>query len=380
MPKTIIFSHIDCDGILSARLIARHFKTDKVFLMGSFQFGLEDWTAELVASESPDLVFILDLGTSNRNLELASIMSNFANEVVLLDHHPPEDPNKVSELATPKFRVVSTPDNCTAGLAYEYLKEFGFDVHDKFTMLWTAIGIHGDVATELPQAKAILEEIGRELPEVNWKVEHFSPSSGQAYEMSYFSHFTSYFNTPRRIAYDDGAMVAYKATEEIEDYGDIIILEDVLGVVSRREKLLEAKYPHTALIKYWVREWREYRKEVFSEQYMKNVSLPLFSIYFIDHPWDLGGYVASVKSKNKPAVTINYGVPHEKIALLHARNSSKVTVDLNKVMKRVEELTDGKIRGGGHMVAVGGAVDRDLDKREIIKAFNQAFNEQLTLA
>jgi len=87
-----------------------------------------------------------------------------------------------------------------------------------------------------------------------------------------------------------------------------------------------------------------------------------------NHPWDVAPYVAGVKSRNTPCIAINYGVPSNEYASLSGRAPDN-TLDMNALMTAVTEVSSGLISGGGHPVAVGGLVRRELSLRDILRAF-----------
>ena len=189
--------------------------------------------------------------------------------------------------------------------------------------------------------------------------------------MDYLSHFTRYINCARRVAYEEGAYISYKACKEIEKHGDISILEDLFETRKFEDKRLEAKYPNVALLKYWYREWSNCKNEVFREGNIRNFDIGVLNLYFIEHPWDIGGYVAGIKSGSKPAICVNYGAPFKDWALLNGR-AGKSPVNLNILIRTVEAISEGKIKGGGHPVAIGGCVQRDLSKKEVLLYFVEA--------
>lgn len=379
----LVFTHVDADGVTAARMalmmegvreaeavpmsedVTPRSGKAVVYLTGSVFFGLPlDESMLIVRALSPERVYVLDLGTTRETLEAARAISSLA-EVVLIDHHPP-DWEAAKAYASPSLKVINVPDNCTAGLVYEYAKENGMLPDDPLFALFAAVGIHGDMAADKDGAKQVLDEVSKQLPEVGWEV--VQTFNHRERSMPLPVRYSRFLNTARRVAYDYGAKVAFLSLGEIQDYGGLALLEDVFNPRGT-DYTLEARFPYTALLRRWYYDWLSEREKVLSS--MRGISTPLVTVYFLDHPWDVGGYAASVRASSKPTFTVNYGCPDEDYAVLHGR-AGRSKIDLSAVMARAEEISAGTIRGGGHPEAVGGVVARSLPRKDVVRFLHEA--------
>ena len=369
--KVLILSHIDADGICSARIIYLFHKKlgDKITVKFREwnKFGLESSDVKWIKKLKPDLFYLLDLGSKRDTVDVCLDISNFC-KVCLIDHHPSDI--KPSEIASQNFSFIRSYENCTTGLAYNYIRSQEF----KPTMwmdIWTILGIYGDVCEEKTDAKKIIDELKPKYPKLFWSIIYFKGGRETKYEIVRL--YSRYFNTARRLGYHQGAYLAFLAMEEIESKG-LSLLENLLELSEFTDKKLEVDSPYTSLLKYWFNEWIEMRREVFRSENIRYVDVGRFNLAIINHPWDIGGWVASIKAQasNKPCFVINYGVPDDKYAKITGRNLSP-DYDVGSVLDVVGSIYEGKIFGGGHKEACSGLVRRDLSIEEIIRCLLDGF-------
>jgi len=88
------------------------------------RFGLDSSDVAIIAEGKPDLVYVLDLGSSRGTIEAIQSLSA-VTRVVFIHHHVPEV--EVAKLATPTLTCIHDSQNCAAGLVYEYSKVMGVE-------------------------------------------------------------------------------------------------------------------------------------------------------------------------------------------------------------------------------------------------------------
>ena len=172
-------------------------------------------------------------------------------------------------------------------------------------------------------------------------------------------------NTCRRVAYDQGAYLASRMLDENNTYDALYDLSLTLMDIPT---YLIAQKPYTALVKGWVQAWNDHRNDALSLNVCRTFEVEGLTVAVTNHPWDVAPYVAGVKSRTTPCIAINYGVPSNEYASLSGRAPDN-TLDMNALMTAVTEVSSGLISGGGHPVAVGGLVRRELSLRDILRAF-----------
>jgi len=363
MKKVYILSHIDADGLCSARIIAsmeeRAGNSVSVNFQKWYLFGVTKEDVKKMLDY--DIIYVLDLGASQETLENLETLTAAGKEVWHIDHHPPDvDLNKYR---SDKLRIMHFQDHCTASLAYEFYKANYEDVDD-WSKIWTAVGIYGDVATSKLGASQVLLEIRESFPELTWNIARWTGRRESLIPVA--SHIGKYLNTARRVAFDYGA----------KKYGDYEILEVLFETEERENKILDVEFPHVAILKYWYRDWVKFRDEVFERTNIVNVETNDFYISFIEHPWDIGGYVAGVKSSKKPALCVNFGLKYaDELGDVYCRLTARGSGNppLNKVGEIAKELSGGKLYWNGHPEACGGAVHKDLSRKQIVKIVEEAF-------
>ena len=367
MSKVLILSHIDADGLCSARIIAKMEersgnKVDVRFQVWDF-FGVRPTDLEYM--KNYDIVYVLDLGAYKSTLDtLSELIPN--TEVWLIDHHPSDC--EIARYRSDKFKILHLLDHCTASLCYELYKA-NYETVDDWSKIWTVVGIYGDVATDKLGASQVLNEIKNDYPELFWNIARWTGRRESLIPVA--AHIGKYLNTARRVAYHEGARLAYEAMLEVERYGNYEILESLFTTFELEDKMLEVKFPKVAILKYWYRDWVKFRDEVFERTNIVNIETPNFYISFINHPWDIGGYVAGIKSSKRPAFCVNEGVPADTHAKITGRGNG--SPPLNEIGRIVEDLSEGKVTWGGHPEAVSGWVHRALDRKEVVKFIEDAF-------
>jgi len=374
-PNTLILSHHDCDGIVSASTMSEVYPDYVVKFQEWGRFGVskEDPIIVTAVRENPSIkrIVVLDLGCTNETLDALKEFSAMF-EVILVDHHPPTDQASLKANLSPNFKIIHSRDNCTTGLAYEYAKALDHKMNDASLFL-TATGIYADVASETDGGKKALAEIRAktELPFVERLI--WNPKTGREFPYSMSSLLGGAINSGRHVAYHYGGYVGFDAVNEMKE-GGIDFAVELFPSPALTDYVKQARYPNLGLLMRWYRDWYEKRNEVFSAEYCRTYKFTDFILPIVNHPWDIAGYVSNVKSRNSkvPAIAINYGIPSNEVASLSARAGSSST-DLDVLMSILNESTKGKISGGGHPQAVGGKVDKDLDLKEVISNISEAF-------
>jgi hypothetical protein len=354
-----VISHHDCDGIVSARLLQKVAGATPIFqTWQKFGIGPNDETIVPLLKQKGNTIYITDLGCSKETLETCQRLSE-NNKVVLIDHHPPEEGVRPFDYSSPNFSVIHSIDNCASGLIREYVQALDKEV-DEWTNFWATVGITADVAEETAGGKVILDDVRSIFPYLFWKRTYWTGRS--EFSLSIASSLGAIINTARRLTYHYGAPIALEAMKEMEQGG----LSVAIRLIPQEADLTEeAKYPHLALLRRWYNLWLERREEVFKSDRIVNMDFDKFGLSIINHPWDIAGYVANVKSGSKPWIAINYGVPGSYANL--AARVREGDIDFNKIMKRLEAVTEGKISGGGHPMAAGGMVDKGYPIEDVIK-------------
>ena len=362
--KTLIFSHHDADGVLSSRILERALSQPGDIVDVRYQnwsdFGVHEKDIELFSKY--DTIFVTDLGTTKENLEVLSKISKEKN-VYLIDHHPVED--SLDNYTSPNFSIINRQDNCSGGLAYLFVKEIG--KADDISLWYATMAVYSDVVYELEGGKQIIQEAYQKGLPLLYNIVYFD--GVKEMQIPQASLYGSYINGARRVAYNYGPIVSLNALKELEENGDLSI------IVDNMTEEQEAMMPHVALLKTWQQRWLQRRSEALKQDVAKTVELTgkiHLLITFTDHPYDVAGYVAGVKSRSGNSIAINYGVPDGTYANLSGRVNENEKIDLNLLMSILNELTEGLISGGGHPEAVGGKVSRALTRQQVISFFDKA--------
>jgi hypothetical protein len=364
-----ILSHTDADGILSAYLVSK--------LEPEAQVVFQDWNAfgfhekDVKRFKKAKKLYILDLGSDEKTLRLAH---EIEGQTVIIDHHN-SSKELIAQYMTPDHTILWDTNNCTTGLVYRYA-EFNELPIDKWFKIWTVIGIYADVATELSDAQALLQELRNsgDVPWVFWNYVYWMPEKKYENMMPLPAIWGRYINTPRRLTWGKGAYVVLRALQEIEIADDITLLEDPFGKPKSRE--LDADFPNLALVRYWYREWVEKRDQMFSEEWTKTFDFPTFRLSITKFPWDVAGWIASVKAtEQKPAFCIHINTPDSSIYAISARSRGQ---DLLKYAELLMARFGDKITLGGHKEALGGSI-KAMPIEQLIAEFEKALAPETTL-
>lgn len=363
--KTLIFSHHDADGVFSSRILERSLTEPGTTIDVAYQhwsdFGVHEKDIDLLSKY--DTIFVTDLGTTKETLSVLSKISKDRN-VYLIDHHPVEDP--IDNYASPTFTIINKQDNCAGGLSYLFVKELGKS--DDISLWYATASVYSDVVSGLDGGKQILQMANEHDLPLSYNIVYYDGVKEARIPQA--SIYGSYINAARRIGYDNGPLVSRRALMELEEVQDLTLIQEDLTEEQ------EANMPYVALLKEWQRRWFQRRNEALKQDICKTIELTNRSkleITFTNHPYDVAGYVAGIKSRNGNSIAINYGVPDGQYANLSGRYNEQDGIDLNLLMSIVNTLSEGLISGGGHPEAVGGKVSRALTHQQIISFFDKAF-------
>jgi len=308
----------------------------------------------MVEEANPETIYVLDLGISERTLDVASRMAEHGY-LVLIDHHSNLDDVDLNAYQRADMRVIWDEDNCTSGLAFTAFKKQLSEEALNWAEIWAILGIYGDVADESPGGKTVLSYLLKRHPEMDAKQVFWSGKRREEVLYSLPSMLARYWNTARRIAYEAGAYVGFKACEEIERHGNVMtLLEDMDGITM-------AFMPHVALLRFWQNMYMERRNEVFSN--LTYVDYGDYTVAVIDHPWDIGGYVASVKAEEKPCIVIN-----TRLRKLTARGEGKI--HLGAFMK-------ASFGGGGHVNAGAAEYPEGMTLERILAVLQRTWRDMV---
>lgn len=146
---------------------------------------------------------------------------------------------------------------------------------------------------------------------------------------------------------------------------------------------LEARYPHAFMLTNWYEKWISERKDIFKreniEYYKFAIGALQFGVAIIDHPWDIGGYVSTVKAGDELAVfTVNYGTPYKaKISARKPEIDVKRTgdamrrLDLGEIMRTLSKLNPEFV-GGGHQEAGSCTFPKEVKLTQVIRLLRLA--------
>ena len=347
----LIVAHIDADGILSARIIYLLLGCEaEVYFPPWDDFGISEETAAEIRKRKPETLYVLDMGSDARSLETVRklVDEDVVGKVVWLDHHPPDcDLSEFSDLES--FTIVHSGGTCTAGLAYKYATIYGDQSEDawKWIEIWTIVGIYGDAAENGELSKKILIELRGKHPWL-FGEQVFGSTRYKIPQM-----YTTYFNTPRRIAFHHGAHLAFNACGEVERHGSLDLLKS-------NDPLVLAEYPYTMALQRMVELYRDIRKQVADSAIVYDYGK--FAVCVVHTQYDIGGYVASIYASKlgKPVFCVNTGLPIGRTKI-SARAPQNSMLDVGEVLREC-------FGGGGHRQAASAGVDHNISREEIISA------------
>ena len=350
----------DCDGIQAANLVKRAYPNAFViFPRQESDFGLNNETFDLIDKVEFDTLYLLDSGVTKVSMDNCAKLADMGKQVIVIDHHPQEV--DIKEYQNANLKICSDKQHCTTSLVYElFLEQELIKPDDRWAKIWTLVGIQGDMATnkeKTPKSANLFERLKQENLQLSGQQLFWSARGGSTpYEI--LMMVARYWNTPRRLAHESGAYVGLRACNEIEVFGDLFI---VMKPLEEWDEISQAVLSSTYLIVKWQREYLERRSDVFKA--IQFFNFDLCSISVINHRWDIGGYIAQIKSEElkKAAFVINTGmVGGWKIT---ARNVDTTLIKLHvgEVFNTARELSEGKVAGGGHEFASGaGSTVRNL--------------------
>ena len=381
--KVDIYTHIDGDGLTSARIVDLALFGGKANVFFSPLFSYLDEEVKETLRNSGSRLAVTDIPSSEELMEFLLELIREDKEVVYIDHHPPAvnfDTYRVTG-----FDIIHNEKYCSATLAYKVFSDF-LEGEDKYWAgVWAIVGAYADVSIEEPGSKKVIEDIISEFPELKILVgeQVFWAQRKGEYSYPIASMVGSYLNTPRRLFYHYAMPVAYGAMKEVERMGDpTALLSDV------RETIDEAKYPNLALLQYWKDKWVEKRNEVFKNvtTFVIRAGVGAFGVAFVNHPWDLGGYIASIKAESSgiPFFVINRGLP-EKVkisARMGNIDEKKINVNpwlrdvhLGNILSNFAVLGGEGFEGGGHEKAGAASCPKNVSNFKIVQLLLKAWNE-----
>jgi single-stranded DNA-specific DHH superfamily exonuclease len=361
--KTVIFADEDPDGLISTHLVrvTKNVSEQDVIFSKWNKFGLDTERIPLIKEKKPDELYILDIGSDLEMLKV--IQSTFADiPVHIFDNHPPRKElltptewTEYEELLTtlrknPNFTYVSTEDNCTTGLVYDYITHF-----DEKLAKWAVLGITADVASETPEGSRILQAI---LPKCGFFTGLIvSKAVGGKYDWGVTNIFTQLLSTPRRILLDDSPLLCLRAMSEMDSFGDWFKIYQALEALSfdspqskdLKSHLKERFPPNLSEILGLFATYKQSWKTVFEPKNHYYIDYPTFGLTVISSDWNIGSAVANVYAteKKKPQIVINTFSTLDLPYHVSGRCSEKDGFDIGKLFK----LCDPILKGGGLKVA-----------------------------
>ena len=168
MTGSLIFAHVDVDGITSAR-IALHtemYRDAKVLFTPYTKFGVDEEVYKMLRDPKLEWeeLLCLDIGCSNTTLGyLRDLVEELGVGVILIDHHPFDSPAAKEEYKAEDFRIVQDETHCTASLAYQSFSMIN-ELKSDWAGFWTIVGIYGDMAVEKAGASKVLDSLLPKYP------------------------------------------------------------------------------------------------------------------------------------------------------------------------------------------------------------------------
>ena len=384
----VIYTHIDADGITSARVAYHAYKAggSKVAVVFSHPFSyfhdgdVEKLRSLLSVDKDKELV-VTDIPITQEGVDAVNdlLADGMVEQVTYIDHHPTLV--DIKSVRTVDFRVIHDMEHCAATLA---LRVYFDKIENLFwSGYWAIVGAFGDVANDLKGSVEVINKLLSEEPRLQLLLGDAVYWDGRA-ERKYTiaSMVASYLNTPRRMFFDKGAAIAYKALSDVETSGDpTLLLYDV------RDTQMEPLYPYVALLQYWKEKWLEKRREIFKRENIDFYHLTAITekgeekrlgVAVIHHSWDIGGYVAQVKGQDIPVVVINTGLPYPYVKLSARGPFSEASKmysewDFSRFFDILSTLSGGALMGGGHAKAGAATAKRgDITVGEIMLLLRDA--------
>ena len=338
MGKRLIYTHLDVDGITSAR-IAQHtsrYREAEVKFTPSIFFGVQGLPPNI---EEYEEVICLDIGCAQDTVNFLADVASRGVRVILLDHHQPDNPKLISDLQGPNLRIIVDQTHCTASLAYKIFSNLGFFNDPKWPEVWCIVGIYGDVAKDKPGAREVLDQLAPKYPEL---ISQLDCDTNRIWMHQPAGMIARAMNMVRRLAYDAGAKICLNALAEAEKAGDPFILIRDLDYEEW------PNYPNIVLMRELIEDYRRMEEDIQH----RLIDLDKIGVGIISSKADIGGTIArrGVKKLKKPVFVINDGIVKGFMKL----SGRSDTINLVEVLRIAERLSGGKIRGGGHPKAVAG--------------------------
>jgi single-stranded DNA-specific DHH superfamily exonuclease len=350
---TLIYSHLDADGITSARVIALHIAGEigkyvptnvQVRFTPNVTFGVEGLNFDTLP---PDInrIVLSDIGTSKEVLDGVSGWIEAGNagarSAMLIDHHPPAPDWK--EYQQPGFTILNDQEHCSASLAYHLFTMAADPDADRemldWMAIWAIVGIYGDIAKDKKGARAILDKLASSHREL------VSQLSGKYPKWIHqpAGMVARALNIPRRHFFDLGASIGYHALAEAEQANDPFQMVRTVPIEDW------VRFPYTVMLRKLIEEVRVKENEFVEHRLLDYDAI---GISIITSKADVAGNFARKDKKDlgKPVICINDGIlpGHYKLS---GRSDS---LDLSKVMEVAGAISGGLIKGGGHPMAVAG--------------------------
>lgn len=347
----LIYSHLDADGITSARIIALALTNPnlqtkpEVKFSPNVTFGIEGLDFSKL---SPDVtrIIVSDLGTSKEVLDglnnWRESQQQNARSVMVIDHHPPTPDWR--DYQAPGFIVANDQEHCSASLAYHLFSTHSDEGEYSDTTLdwmaiWAIVGIYGDIAKDKKGARAILEALAPKHREL------ISQLSGKYPKWIHqpAGMIARALNIPRRHFFDIGATIGYHALAEAEQANDPFQMVRTVPLEDW------TKYPYTVMLRKLIEEVRLKENEFVEHRLLDYDAI---GISIITSKADVAGNFArkDKKALGKPVICINDGILPGQYKLSGRSDS----LDLSKVMEVAGAISGGLIKGGGHPMAVAG--------------------------
>jgi single-stranded DNA-specific DHH superfamily exonuclease len=307
---TVIFSDEDTDGMMATRIIHNavtqmHPKATHTVMWQDWDiFGMTDSNVSDILDLKPATVFILDIGSGMDMLNYATAFLANGINTIILDNHPPdpevEDQDnfgifvKMLENVRAKFVFPNLPffyyesstENCTTGIAYNFVKKFNWPLvnMDK----WALIGLEGDVATETKEGGPLFQELLDKHPSMRGLLA--SKALNSSYDWSILAFYAQLFHNPRRMIYNKAPPVCYEAMKEMEQ------IPNWLGFYEYVNKEAVGGWTVSPNLKMLLELTVNYRKnkgDVEKRGNYTQLDYPDFGVTIISHKWNMGSALCS---------------------------------------------------------------------------------------
>jgi len=378
-----VVTHTDTDGVTAAAQIRSVFPHARVAFPEWVEYGVSRKILESLAPA--DRLFVLDMGLDPKSVRTICDLRDRFGEITVIDHHP-HDPADRERLDAAGVEVIYDPDYCASALTFLYLERAGLVQDSSFAAKWAVIGTYSDVFDTREKSAALLSRLIGRHPELSLELVTWDPSTRSERGIPAPAMFGAYINAGRYLHYHHGARVALEAAAEMERHGDVFLLREDFS-----KNHLEARYPHCHLLQRWHERWLSERNRVFERgniTYLKiRVGPYTFGLAFVNHEWDIGGYVAAKKANDSPqpqyAFAVNYGVPgpRAKISARAPRDAAQrrfvPELNLGDVMRTLSTV-DPSFVGGGHEAAGSATFPKEVSEAKVTRLLKAALARSLS--